>query len=167
MMKKHLLTALFILGCMAVSLAQVPGAKATPVAVKNKFKSEYPSAVIKRWEVKPVVKEYVAVFVDQNLSKRARYKADGTPLFLHIHHPKAAVPATATSKVLAEYPGFTADWANEWKNFRNGNHFMEIRFSKPGYVLKAVVKPDGTVVTDKKQSEEAMKEAGESGDGNE
>ena len=77
--------------------------------------------------------------------------------FVHTHHPAAVVPAAFTAKVLAEYAGFKVDWANEWKNYITGNHVIELRLTKPGYVLKAFVKPDGTVITDEKK----LKEAGE------
>ena len=161
-MKKQTLTFLFMLGFMVASMAQtVPGEKLVPGPVKTKFKSEYPSAVLKRWEIKNMVKEYVAVFTDNNLAKRARYKADGTPVLLHTFHPAAAVPAAVYAKVLVEYPGFKVDWANEWKNFKTGNHFFEIRLTKPGYVLHAWVKPDGTVITDEKKTKGELKDAGE------
>jgi hypothetical protein len=157
-MKRHALSLLLILGFISSVFAQnVPGEKMVPQPVKTKFKAEYPNSVLKRWEIKAGVKEYVAVFTDNNLAKRARYKADGTPVFLTVHHPSSVVPTAVSAKVLAEYSGFKVDWANEWKNFVNGNHVIEIHLSKPGYVLKAFVKPDGSVITDEKK----IKEAGE------
>lgn len=161
-MKKLSLFSLLMVMFLSFTYAQnVPGANQVPAAVKTKFKAEYPNAVIKRWEIKPVVKEYVAVFTDQNLAKRARYKADGTPVLLHTFHPAAAVPSSVSAKILAEYAGFKVDWANEWKNFITGNHFYEIRLSKPGYILKVYVKPDGSVITDKSKTEDELKKSGE------
>ena len=161
-MKNPILLLLFVFGIINITNAQsVPGEKTVPAAVKAKFKTEYPNAVIKWWETKAVVKEYVAVFVDQNLQKRARYKADGKPVLLHIAYPAASVPTTYSSKITTEYTGFKVDWANEWNNFITGNHFVEVRLSKPGYILKVFVDTNGNVITDDKKTKEDLKAAGE------
>ena len=144
-MKKSLALICMVLFTGLVMAQQpVPGEKQVPVPVKTKFESEYPAASLKNWEIKPFVKEYVAVFTDQNFNKRARYNAAGDPILLVTSYTKTQVPAAYTSKVMTEYPGFAVDWATEFKFFKTGQHFIELRLSKPGYVLKAWVKPDGS-----------------------
>lgn len=162
-MKNPLFLLLFVLGFTLTTTAQtVPGEKMVPATVKTKFKTDFPSASLKRWEVKAVVKEYVAIFVDQNLNKRIRYKADGSPVIMYIHYPGASVPATYTSKLTTEFPGYKIDWATEWKNYINGNNFVEVRMSKPGYVVKVIVDTNGNPVTDEKKTKEDLKTLGES-----
>ncbi|MCC7301818.1 MAG: hypothetical protein IT233_04160 [Bacteroidia bacterium] len=159
-MKKVL--TIFCLLMLSVAVAQnVPGSNLTPEVVKNKFKQEYPDAKLKRWEVKGgLKKDYVAVFNQGGYAKRARYDMNGVPVLLHTFHNKTQVPASWSAQVIAAYPGFNVDWANEWKNFKNGNHFIEIRLSKPGLVLKAWVKPDGSIINNDNPNKE-MKENGE------
>jgi hypothetical protein len=126
----------------------VPGEKITPQVVKDKFKIEYPAAALKRWDARPLKKEYIAIFTDQNLNKRARYNSAGEPIVLVTSYTKAEVPAAYLSKINTLYPGFVADWATEFQYFyKNTSHFIEIRLSKPGFVLKAWVKPDGSAYT--------------------
>lgn len=145
-MKKSIFTFLLLTFLGASLVAQiVPGEKLVPANVKAKFKTEYPDASILKWEIKPVLKEYVAVFRQTNLSKRARYNSQAEALLLVTSYQKAQIPAVYTSKVIGEYANFMADWATEFKFFKgNQQHFIELRLSKPGYVLKAWVKPDGS-----------------------
>lgn len=160
---KKILTICCLLFLGAAVAQNVPGANLTPDVVKAKFKQEYPDAKLKRWEVKGgLKKDYVAVFGQAGYAKRARYDMNGVPVLLHVFHNKAQVPAAWTSQVLAQFPGFTADWANEWKNFKNGNHFIEVRLSKPGLILKAWIKPDGSIINNDSPNKE-MKENGEGG----
>jgi hypothetical protein len=153
---KKLLTLLLTLVTVFTFAQNVPGEKITPQVVKDKFKTEYPTAALKKWDPRPLKKEYIAIFTDQNLNKRARYNSAGEPMVLVTSYTKAEIPAVYLSKISEQYPGFVADWATEFKFFyKNTSHFIEIRLSKPGFVLKAWVKPDGSPYTGNSNSLDA------------
>jgi hypothetical protein len=154
-MKKSLTLFVLFLFVSSVVYSQVPGEKHVPKPVLAKFAAEYPNIKPTRWEAK-FGKQYEAVMMHDNKPARARYAADGTPLFLAHHHNAASVPAIITAGVLAEFAGFKVDWATQVQNFKLGTHRYLVHFSKPGYVLKVLINSDGTVHTGKDDEIESI-----------
>ncbi len=159
-MKNQLLFLAFLI--VTSVNAQVPGEKLVPAAVKTQFKVDHPNASLKKWEVYPNIKEYVAVFREDNLLKRGRYKNTGTAISLLTHYGKAVIPTAVLTNIPTLYPEYTVNWATEWNNFKTGNHFFEVRLSKSGTILKVYVNPDGTVIKNNEKMKQEVKDSGES-----
>ncbi|HYG51625.1 MAG TPA: hypothetical protein VD905_12020 [Flavobacteriales bacterium] len=151
-MKKLFLLMLLFQGLSLVSNAQVPGQKLVPKPVLDKFAADFPGINPKRWEAK-AFKQYEAVLIHNNKECRARYSNDGKKITTSYHWNGADVPSVVSSAVLSQFPGFKVEWATQIINHTTNTDRFWVRLSKPGFILKAFVNADGTVVTGMKDDD--------------
>jgi hypothetical protein len=88
---------------------------------------------------------------------RARYTEVGELVFQQIHHPGPLVPATISGPTMTANPGYTLDWATEFKNVKKSEHFIILRCSKasPKEVRKFYVTPTGAAISEAQVPAEA------------
>lgn len=155
-MKKLIVLTLLLQGFGFIANAQVPGQKLVPKVVLDQYAVDFPGITPKRWELK-ALKEHEAVLIHSNKECRVRYSNEGKKLSTSYHWNGADVPAVISTALLNQFPGFKIEWATEIINHVANHDRFLVRLTKPGFVLKAFVNADGTVVTGAK--EEEMKEA--------
>ncbi|HLP12323.1 MAG TPA: hypothetical protein VK177_10365 [Flavobacteriales bacterium] len=154
-MKRLIVLMILFQGFSLVSTAQVPGQKLVPKPVLDQYALDFAGITPKRWEVK-VLKQFEAVLIHNNKECRARYANDGKKISTSYHWNGADVPSVISSSLLTQFPGFKIEWATQIINHVAKTDRFWVRLTKPGFILKAFVNADGTVVTGAKEDE--MKE---------
>jgi hypothetical protein len=135
-------------------MAQVPGEKVVPQVVKDKFASDFSDASIKRWQKKG--RDFIAHMTHENKNAHVRFTKEGRIRWINHSWKGGDLPAKIVDPILKEFPGFTANWANENENPNLNKHHFYVRLSKPGFVLKVLMNSDGTFA--KENNDELNKE---------
>jgi len=125
-----------------VSIGQAKNEKIVPEAVKVQCAKDFPDATSKRWH--RAGKDFKMTMQHNNKHAWVRYTAQGKRRWTCHSWKGLDVPSNLTDKILADFPGFKANWATETENPNLKTHQFLVRLSKPGFVLKVLMNADGT-----------------------
>lgn len=147
---------------------KVVDASAVPEAVKNTQAQNFPGTTVNRWELhsssnaKKSFQKYVAIYMQDGLRARARYKEDGTALSSSKYFNAEKAPEVVKTAA-TRYSGYTLNAGEEVKTFAKGKTFYRVRFRKGGQRMVVLLDEAGNEVTKDKAPEEALEDEGESG----
>jgi len=141
-MKKTLLLSMVFLFIGLVSLGQAKNEKMVPQVVKDQFAKDFPDASNKRWH--RAGKDFKMTMQHNNKHSWVRYTKEGRMRWVCHTWKGLDVPSNLTDKILADFPGFKANWATETESPNLKKHQFLVRLSKPGFVLKVLMNADGT-----------------------
>jgi hypothetical protein len=106
-----------------------------PSAVKTSQSTAFPTVTVTRWEVRDVianrkyVTKYVAVFIADNSTIRARYKGDGTLVSSSTYFDGEHAPGQIKN-LGSKYNEHTLKSADEIKTYAKGKVFYRAHFYK-------------------------------------
>lgn len=140
-----------------------------PEAVKNAFFTHAAGATNVRWE-KHLAKgnadksftKYVAVYMQDGVRARARYREDGTALSSSKYMGAQKLPENIGTSAKAKNPGFELVGGEEVKT-KKGETFYRVRMKKGSSRLTTLLDVNGNEVKRENQPEEAMEDEGDEG----
>lgn len=106
-----------------------------PQVVKDAYAANFTAEII-RWELHQAKKadktgeKYVAIFKENNLDCRARFKKDGTSISYSTYFKKENLPANIKAAAEKEFAGFMAQGGQKVKVFKNNKEYYKVRLSK-------------------------------------
>jgi hypothetical protein len=134
-----------------------------PSAVKTAQSTAFPTVTVARWEVRDVianrqyVTKYVAVFVTDNTTVRARYKGDGTLVSSSKYFDGEHGPGQIKN-LGSKYNEHTLRSAEEIKTYAKGKVYYRAHFYKGKKKIVVYTDDSGKEIVDEKLPAEVKEE---------
>lgn len=150
-------------GFRTVEISEVPD------AVKNAFNTSAAGATNVRWE-KHTAKgktdksftKYVAVYLQDGVRARARYREDGTAMSSSRYLGGQKLPENISTSAKSKNPGFELVGGEEVKT-KKGETFYRVRMKKGSSKLTTLYDANGNEVIKDKQEDEVQEDEGDEG----
>lgn len=146
-----------------IDAAQVPD------AVKNSFTSSFQNAADVRWEKHSATGKggktflkYVAIYTQDGIRARARFKEDGTSLSSSKYMGGQNLPENIRNAAASKNPGCTVMGGEEVKTKKGGTYYR-VRMRKGTSRLNTLFDANGNEVTKDKEPEETKEDEGDEG----
>jgi uncharacterized membrane protein YkoI len=154
-------------GAQAAGVTKIEAAQ-VPDAVKNAFAVQ---ATDTRWEKHEATGKagkshvrYVAIYTQDGVKARSRFKEDGTPMSSSKYMGAAKLPAAIQSAATTKNPGAKLVGGEELKT-KDGKVYYRVRLRNGGSRITSVFDANGAEVTKDKMTEE-IKDGEEEDGGN-
>lgn len=140
-----------------------------PEAVKNSFNAGFQNVTDVRWEKHSATgkggktfTKYVAVYNQEGIRSRARFKEDGTALSSSKYMGAQKLPDNVKNAAASKNPGFTVMGGEEVKT-KKGETYYRVRMRKGTSRLSTLFDANGNEVTKDKVPDEAKEDEGDEG----